>query len=53
MTPLNLIDVPVYDQGRRMERVLIKNQMINSGNLKPPVSILKKTQKYCGALIII
>lgn len=26
MTPLNLIDVPVYDQDRRLEKVLIKNQ---------------------------
>lgn len=42
MTPLNLIDVPVYDQGRRLERVLVKNQMINSGNLKPPVSITEE-----------
>lgn len=24
MTPMNLIDVPVYDQGRRLERVLVK-----------------------------
>ena len=39
MTPLNLIDVPVYDQGRRLERVLVKNQMISDGNLKPPASI--------------
>lgn len=39
MTPLNLIDVPVYDQGRRLERVLVKNQMISDGNPKPPASI--------------
>lgn len=42
MTPLNLIDVPVYDQGRRLEKVLIKNQMISDGNLKPPVSITEE-----------
>lgn len=42
MTPLNLIDVPVYDQDRRLEKVLIKNQMISSGNLKPPVSITEE-----------
>ncbi len=39
MTPLNIIDVPVYDQGARLERILIKNEMMNDGKPEPPSSM--------------
>lgn len=39
LTPLNVIDVPVYDQGHRMEQVLEANHLLADGKFQKGVSL--------------
>lgn len=39
VTPLNIIDVPVYEQTARLERILVRNNMFSDDKIIPNVNI--------------
>lgn len=55
VTPLNLIDVPVYEQTLRLDRVLAKNNMFSDGSIIPNAEISevdKATIRSCYNYLI-
>jgi hypothetical protein len=45
VTPLNIIDVPVYEQTARLERVLVNNGMLSGNSVIPKSDIAEEDKK--------
>ena len=49
LTPLNIIDVPVYEQTYRLEKVLKRNNMLTDGTVKPYKDISKTDKEIISS----
>ena len=49
LTPLNIIDVPVYEQTYRLEKVLKRNNMLADGTVKPYKDISKTDKEIISS----
>ena len=47
--PLNVIDVPVYEQTHRLEKVLVRNNMLSDGQVKPNKDISDEDKKIISS----